>query len=73
MKLVVIPEAHRQRVETVVRDVLGPAAGTEEIALTIVRTTPGTEWTVHASGLGDPVLEASYCGVIRDALRRADI
>jgi hypothetical protein len=74
MKLMVFPEARRQLVETVLRDVLGPHhGGTEELNLIIVRMTAPKDWAVHASGLGDPVLEASYSDVIRDALRRADI
>jgi hypothetical protein len=73
MKLMVIPEARLHQVETVIREVLGPYhRGTEELNLVIVRTIAPMDWAVHVSGLGDPVLEASYGDVIRQALRRTD-
>lgn len=73
MKLMIFPEARRHQVETVVREALGHHAGNEELTLTIVRMSATNDWTVHATGLGDRVLETSYCDVIRDALRRAGI
>jgi hypothetical protein len=73
MKLLVFPEARRPQVEAIVADALGHRGGTEALTLTIVRMSATRDWTVHATGLKDPVLEASFCDVIRDALRRADI
>ena len=70
----VFPEARRRDVETIIRDALGSHhGGTERLDLVIVRMTAPKDWAVHASGLGDPVLEASYCDVIRRALQAADL
>ena len=70
----VFPEARRQDVETIIRDALGAHhGGTESLDLVIVRITAPKDWAVHASGLGDPVLEASYSDVIRQALQTADL
>jgi hypothetical protein len=72
MKLMVLPKARWQQVEAVVRDVLGHSGGTEDLTPTIVRMSTSNDWTIHCAGISDPVLQASFCDVIRDALRRAD-
>ena len=74
MKLMVLPEARRHQVETVIRDLFGPHHdGSDKLDLVIVRMLASTDWAVHVSGFGDPVLEATYGDVIREALRRADL
>lgn len=73
MKLMVFPEARRQQVEAIVREALSHSGEPEDLTLTIVRMSATNDWTVHATGLGDPVLEISFCDVIKDALRRSDI
>jgi hypothetical protein len=74
MKLLVFPEARRDQVESVVRETLGiHAGGTSELTLTIVRLARASGWTVHATGLGDPVLERTYCDVIEEALKSSGI
>ena len=73
MRLIVTPEAYHEQVEHVVRYVIeeGHRGGTEELTLTVRRRMVPVGWSVEATGLGDPVLEASYCDVVTDALKRA--
>jgi hypothetical protein len=74
MKLLVFPEARRDQVQAIVREALGShAGGTSELTLTVVRLARASGWTVHAAGLGDPVLERSYCDVIEESLKRSGI
>ena len=64
------PEALRPHVEAVVAGALGRTS--DALTVAVVRATT-RDWTVQASGLGDPVLVASVCDVIRDALRRTSM
>jgi hypothetical protein len=73
VKLIVVPERDREIVTEVVHDVIvgGHRGGTENLTLTIMRRVVPPGWSVRASGLGDPVLEAGYSDVVSDALQRA--
>ena len=67
----VFPEALRPHVEAVVVEAL--ERGPEALTLTIVRMPTTRDWSVHATGLGDPLLERSLCDVVKDALRLAKL
>lgn len=77
MKLTVVPDVWQHLVSLVVSDVVGefggdgerPQARHETLTLTVERQPHG--WSVHASGLGDSVLEAGYSDVLEQALKRA--
>jgi len=71
MKLMVFPEALRPHVEAIVAETM--VRGPEALTLTIVHMPTTKDWSVHATGLGDPVLERTVCDVVRDALRRVRI
>jgi hypothetical protein len=73
MKLLIFPEAHRKRVEAVVAEALGRSDGPDGLTVIIVCLPTTNDWTVHAAGLGDPVLEHSLSDVIKEALRDVQI
>ena len=68
MRLMVFPEALRPHVEAVVAEALG--RGPEALTVTIVHLPTTKDWSVHATGLGDPLHERSLCDVVLEALRR---
>ena len=70
MNLIVVPEVLRTQVELVVREIITDHhGGTANLTLAVERN--GGSWTVQATGLDDPVLEAGYSDVIQTALHRA--
>jgi hypothetical protein len=73
VKLIVVPERDQDFVSQVVDDVFigRHMGGTENLTLHVMRQVLPAGWSVRASGLGDPILEASYAAVIRDALTSA--
>jgi hypothetical protein len=73
LKVIVVPERDAELVTEIVQDVFSGRhmGGTENLTLTVMRHVMPGAWSVRASGLGDPVLEASYADVIRDALATA--
>lgn len=73
MKVIVVPERDQELVAQIVRDVFTGRhmGGTERLTLTVLRHVMPSGWSVRAGGLGDPVLEASYADVVRDALNAA--
>ena len=73
MKVIVVPERDCAMVTEVVQDVFTSRhmGGTENLTLMIMRHVMEGDWSVRASGLGDPILEASYADVVRDALASA--
>ena len=72
VKVVVVPERDQSVVEEVVRAVFvrGHVGGTENLTLRIMRHLSPPHWSVRASGLGDPVLEASYADMAAEAVNR---
>jgi len=71
--LIVVPERDRAQVADVLHElfVVGHRGGTESLTLMVMRQLSPRGWSVRASGLSDPVLEASYSDMVRDALNRA--
>jgi hypothetical protein len=70
MNLIVVPEVLRSQVELVVREILtDDHGGTANLTLAVARIAGA--WSVEATGLDDPVLEAGYSDVIQTALLRA--
>ena len=68
MRLMVFLEALRPHVEAVVAEALG--RGPDALTITVVHLPTTKDWSVHATGLGDPLYERSLCDVVPDALRR---
>ena len=68
-----MPERDRAVVEDVLREVFvgGHVGGTERLTLSVMRHLMPPRWSVRATGLGDPVLEASYSDMAAQALSRA--
>jgi hypothetical protein len=73
MKVIVSPERDQEIVTQVVDDVISDRhlGGTANLTLTVMRQMMPPDWSVRASGLGDPILEASYADVVRSALKSA--
>ena len=73
MKAIVVPERYQEQVDQVLHDVFvgGHVGGTENLTFSVMRHMMPRCWSVRASGLGDPVLEASYSDMVRDALDRS--
>ena len=71
--MIVVPERDRAQVADVLHQLFvgGHRGGTENLTLMIMRQMSPRGWSVRASGLGDPVLEASFSDVVKDALNHA--
>ena len=68
-----MPERDHELVSEVVLEVFSARhmGGPENLTLTVMRQVMAGGWSVRATGLGDPILEASYADVVRDALKTA--
>jgi hypothetical protein len=71
MRLMVFPDALRPHVEGTAARAFGHAGAPDGLTLTVVHMPATRDWSVHATGLDDPVLERGLCDVVREALRRA--
>ena len=73
MKIIVAPERDRDIVVEVLHDAFerGHIGGTANLTFTVMRHLSAPRWSVRATGLGDPILEASYSDIAREALDRA--
>jgi hypothetical protein len=67
MRVTVFPDSHQDRVEALVAGALGHRGGPRD--LTLVVELVATGWRVHATGLGDPVLERGFADVVEAALQ----
>ena len=71
MKVIVLPSRSAGQIEPIVRRALADRPGSDGLSLTVMRVSYPGGWSVHASGLGDPLLERGFCEIVEDALRRA--
>ena len=69
MRVTVFPDTEQDRVEALVDGALGHRGGPRDLTLVVEQVEAG--WRVHATGLGDAVLERGFADVVEAALQRS--
>jgi hypothetical protein len=69
MRVTVFPGTEQDRVEALVEGALGHRGGPRDLTLVVELVEAG--WRVHATGLGDAVLERGFADVVEAALQRS--